>query len=74
MVCKSLTCSLPFFEKQTIPSIKRRTCSSLLYTRSMIDWNYPGLDARPIGMTVHPQYPDCVHTAVRGMESSCILH
>ena len=32
------------------------------------------LDASPVGITVHSQYPDCVHTAVRGMESSCMEH
>ena len=35
----------------------------------MIDWNHPGEEASPCGITVHSHSPSWVHTAVRGIES-----
>ena len=43
-------------------------------TRNMIDWNHPGEEENPCGITVHSHSPSWVHAAVRGIKSLLMAH
>lgn len=62
------------FNRETHDAVYKQPCCSPSQKFNTTDWNQPGLDANPVGITVHSQFPDGVHTAVIGMESSCIEH